>query len=53
MVRCSWFYSLSDGLLSGFSTLFAWYHSALFPAIEIIKGEKDEGQVEIFMLLNV
>jgi hypothetical protein len=37
-----WVYSLSEGLLSGFSALLVWYHSALFPAIEIKrKGVRD------------
>jgi hypothetical protein len=52
-VRYFWFYSLSDGLLPGFSTLFAWYHSALFPAIEIKRRGKFEKQWEIFVLQNV
>jgi hypothetical protein len=54
MARCFWFYSLFDGLLPGYSTLFAWYHSALFPAIEIKRrGENMRGSGKVFMLQNV
>jgi len=53
-VRCFWFCSVYEGLLPCFSILFAWYHSALFTAIEIKRrGGNMRGSGKFFMLQNV